>query len=270
MRLVPHDQNTGGFFVCVLEKAALPLRNQATGSGNKRALSPSADADREAKKEKVSTPTDEILEAAASDVPEPEAEQPTPDVSIPATPAVDATSAIPSASNKFKRRHDGSYREDPFAYASPEDTEVQSIVDFFRLKDSFPRGNVLVRNENRTLMRVAYLTNDVVKVSQKCGESENQEHANYQRVIENNDCTRLRLIFAGVKGFVRQDSQNRQDIPCKWRIPSEGVGEVLPHMGDGFVREMGEEGLPALRILVEHPYPPVSRRFSLALFRIGY
>ena len=68
----------------------------------------------------------------------------------------------------------------------------------------------------------------------------------------------MRLIFAGVKGFVRQDAQNRTDIPCKWRIPSEGLPEVLPHLGDGVVRDMGEHGMAALRILVEHPYPSLS------------
>lgn len=74
-------------------------------------------------------------------------------------------------------------------------------------------------------------------------------------MLQQNDAAKMRLIFAGVKGFVRQDAQNRTDIPCKWRIPSEGLPEVLPHLGDGIVRDMGEYGMETLRILVEHPYP---------------
>jgi multisite-specific tRNA:(cytosine-C5)-methyltransferase len=71
----------------------------------------------------------------------------------------------------------------------------------------------------------------------------------------NNPAQRLRVISAGVKAFVRQDSQNRTDIPCKWRIPMDGVAELLPHIGDGTVKDLDEAGMEALRILVEYPYP---------------
>ena len=86
-----------------------------------------------------------------------------------------------------------------------------------------------------------------------------QHDTDDQSVLTNNDVAKMRLIFAGVKGFVRQDAQNRTDIPCKWRIPSEGLPEVLPHLGDGVVREMGEYGMETLRILVEHPYPALNK-----------
>jgi multisite-specific tRNA:(cytosine-C5)-methyltransferase len=76
-----------------------------------------------------------------------------------------------------------------------------------------------------------------------------------QAIIENNDYSRLRIISAGVKAFVRQDSQNRTEIGCKWRIPGEGVAEVLPHVGDGVVKVATIEDL---RVLVEHAYPSVS------------
>ena len=67
-----------------------------------------------------------------------------------------------------------------------------------------------------------------------------------------NDYSRLRIISAGVKSFVRQDSQQRVDIPCKWRIPNDGMLEILPHIGDGVVIE---SSLKALRVLVEEQYP---------------
>lgn len=47
------------------------------------------------------------------------------------------------------------------------------------------------------------------------------------------------------------------DIPCKWRIPADGVAEMLPHMGEGVVRDLGELGMETLRILVEQPYPVI-------------
>lgn len=76
-----------------------------------------------------------------------------------------------------------------------------------------------------------------------------------QSIIENNDYTRLRVISAGVKALVRQDSQNRTEIECKWRVPSDGISEILPHVGEGVVRE---STIRELRVLVEEQYPPVS------------
>jgi multisite-specific tRNA:(cytosine-C5)-methyltransferase len=74
-------------------------------------------------------------------------------------------------------------------------------------------------------------------------------------VLENNSAQRLRIVSAGVKAFVRQDSQNRLEIPCKWRIPADGVSEILPHVGDGTVKDLDEKAMETLRILVEEPYP---------------
>lgn len=54
---------------------------------------------------------------------------------------------------------------------------------------------------------------------------------------------------------MRQDSQNRNEVDCKWRIPSEGIAEVLPHVGDGIVVDAG---LGELRVLLEEQYPVVS------------
>lgn len=76
----------------------------------------------------------------------------------------------------------------------------------------------------------------------------------------NNEYSRLRVITAGVKAFVRQDSQAKRDvddewrIECKWRIPNEGVGEIVPHIGEGVVRDVG---LDVLKVLLEEQYPTV-------------
>lgn len=75
----------------------------------------------------------------------------------------------------------------------------------------------------------------------------------------NNDPSRLRIISAGVKGFVRQDSQARTDIACKWRVPNEGMSEVLPHVQGGVVREIS---LRELKIFVGENYPTVCHLLS--------
>ena len=77
----------------------------------------------------------------------------------------------------------------------------------------------------------------------------------YQSVLQNNDPSRLRIVSAGVKGFVRQDSQARTDIACKWRVPNEGMLEVLPHVSNGVVKEVT---LRELKVFVGENYPTVS------------
>jgi multisite-specific tRNA:(cytosine-C5)-methyltransferase len=70
----------------------------------------------------------------------------------------------------------------------------------------------------------------------------------------NNDPSRLRIISAGVKGFVRQDSQARTDIACKWRVPNEGMSEVLPHVQEGVVKDIT---LRELKVFIGENYPTV-------------
>ena len=158
LRLLPHDQNTGGFYVCVLQKADNATTTSSThtstptagSAGTKRALSPSAE-ERDAsaaKKERPSTPAE--------------------DASSTSTPAAVSAPAVPNAGtdkDDKKKKQDWSYREDPFSYAPESDPELQSIVKYFKLKESFPRDTILVRNEEGRVVRVAYFTNELVKVS---------------------------------------------------------------------------------------------------------
>ena len=77
--------------------------------------------------------------------------------------------------------------------------------------------------------------------------------------MTSNDYSRLRVISAGVKAFMRQDSQNRDSYACKWRIPNEGLSALVPHLGDGVVKDFG---IDELRVLVEEQYPTVGHHIA--------
>jgi multisite-specific tRNA:(cytosine-C5)-methyltransferase len=123
------------------------------------------------------------------------------------------------------------------------------------LKDTFRTDHFLVRNDHGDPLRTIYLSNAIIKVSH------NGTHAGLelteQSVLTNNDPSRLRIVSAGVKGFVRQDSQSRTDIACKWRVPNEGMLEVLPHVSEGVVKEVT---LRELKVFVGENYPTVCLR----------
>lgn len=110
----------------------------------------------------------------------------------------------------------------------------------------------MVRNDYGDPLRSIYLTNPLVRVSSPYLRAATADHR--QAVIENNEYTRLRLVSAGVKAFTRQDS-SKSELPCKWRVPSDGLGEVLPWIGEGVVRDMS---IADLRVLCATQYPEVA------------
>nr|XP_019005307.1 multisite-specific tRNA:(cytosine-C5)-methyltransferase [Kwoniella mangroviensis CBS 8507]OCF68768.1 multisite-specific tRNA:(cytosine-C5)-methyltransferase [Kwoniella mangroviensis CBS 8507] len=216
MRLLPHDQNTGGFFVCVLKKKGSPEAEPASSSLKRPASSPPPTSDTKRAREK----------------------SPEPGSSTAAIPA--ETTPVPSTTVKpeeKKEKRDLTFREDPLSYVDPEHAEVKSIIERFKFKDTFPRNNLMVRNDYGDPLRTIYMTNDIVK-----------------EIIQNNDYTRLRIVSAGVKCFARQDSSQRTEIRCKWRTPMDGILEVLPHVGEGVVISAT---LVELRVLLEDHYPPL-------------
>lgn len=64
-----------------------------------------------------------------------------------------------------------------------------------------------------------------------------------------------------MKGFVRQDSGARSEIQCKWRIPYEGLLEVLPHVPEDLVRKVT---IRELKVFVGENYPTVSHSFAMS------
>lgn len=110
MRLLPHDQNTGGFFVCVLEKVIYGTDAEKSNAG-KRAASPSTpEGGREVKKVKAEE-TEAVPEA------DEEADEP-----------ADAEGEKAAEGAGKKEKKDWSYREDPFSYVDPSSPELQSIL----------------------------------------------------------------------------------------------------------------------------------------------
>ena len=172
MRLLPHDQDTGGFFVCVFQKAnskAVPTFSSVapvelipvptldgvtvadeTGSSSlKRAASPSAVAETAPETKRVKPET---------------------------------TGAKAAPGNQKKPKRDQTFKEDPFSFVDPKHDEVQSIVwveatldcaieltshksDWFLLDNEFRRDRLLVRNDYGDPLRTLYIVNDIVKVS---------------------------------------------------------------------------------------------------------
>jgi multisite-specific tRNA:(cytosine-C5)-methyltransferase len=108
--LLPHDQDTGGFYVCVLERAPAS-DTDAPAAAQKRAVSPSAPEGPEQAVKKV-----KVEESpAAEDVAFAEAEKPVVQEESKGRP-------------KKKKGTEHIFKEDPFFYVKADDPELLSCM----------------------------------------------------------------------------------------------------------------------------------------------
>lgn len=130
LRLMPHDQNTGGFFVCVLEKAAELDEEEQIAATEAQPAAAEADL--------VAAEGQANAEAAdTSNAQEPEAGNSL-KRAAPSSPAGPSAESKPKAGPPAKRqRRDASFKEDPFSFVDPEHEEVKRISSVHSPSSSF-------------------------------------------------------------------------------------------------------------------------------------
>ncbi|TFK39362.1 S-adenosyl-L-methionine-dependent methyltransferase [Crucibulum laeve] len=225
LRIYPHLQDSGGFFVAVLEKR----RKSAPSKELKREASEPADIPKTKKPRledtiDVSEDPNVAEEAAGIATPVDDVEMPTES----STPALETESSPKSADGGG-----GSFKENPYTFLPPDDPILQVCIKRLHMTSSFPSSNVLVRNPAGDAVRSLYLANDVVK-----------------SVIENNDYSRIRLTAAGTKVFSKQEGGQGAD--AQFRVLGEGLPVILPYVDPSTVITAD---LPTLKTLIESYYP---------------
>ena len=129
-------------------------------------------------------------------------------------------------------------------------SSLEGVLKFcrqqFTLAPDFPSSNLLVRNPAGEPARSLYLTNDLVRA-----------------VLSANDYKRIRIMTAGTKIFMRQesgfghrefdgeDSASAERVP-RFRLLSEGLPVVLPYIKPDTIIDTD---IPALHRLLETYYP---------------
>ncbi|CCA74131.1 related to NCL1-tRNA (cytosine-5-)-methyltransferase / probable Orotate phosphoribosyl transferase [Serendipita indica DSM 11827] len=245
-RIYPHLQNTGGFFVAVLERSPTYVLPPPKKKHTKRPVDDLAndseqDGERTRKRARVDTNVEVTLDTEMAD--------PTP---------VD-TEPGPVEKEK-KEKGKGTYKEDPYTYVDANSELVTYLLKCLQVQDTitnargeteaFPRHNLFVRNADATTLRSVYLSNDRVKA-----------------VLTSNEPSRLRFISAGVKLAVRQDAGARKamaqggpdaETAQKYRVLHDSVSQVLPFMRPEDVIH-GDTRL--LKVFVERMYP-LAREFA--------
>jgi multisite-specific tRNA:(cytosine-C5)-methyltransferase len=218
MRIYPHFQDTGGFFITVLEKLSeikaktepkkkvdMPDRpqNSTNGTGKveseneqskKRARGDDSRDDTAAKKVKTDAEANGKVERA---------------------PAHQKTK-----SNQL--------RAEPYKYLAADHPELEQIYDFYQVSTRFPRDRFMVRNEMGDPVKSIYYTSTLVR-----------------DILTMNEGKGMKFVQAGVRMFMKQDAQG-QDI-CRWRIQIEGMPLLEQWVGeDRIVRLYKRETLQRL------------------------
>ncbi|EIM87652.1 S-adenosyl-L-methionine-dependent methyltransferase [Stereum hirsutum FP-91666 SS1] len=218
MRIYPHLQDTGGFFVAVLQKKKSETPTSTTSEGGEKkkrtkegkrvaeeaigVVEESAEAP-EAKKAKIEDsaraaayePAHAVLPSVApiSPMDEDDITTQTPNSPADHTPALstgEPSKSVDQATERKGKRGtgDNGFKEMPYNFIPHDDPIVLGCIRQLSLTPDFPSSNILVRNPAGEPARSLYLTNDIV-------------HA----VVQHNDFKKMRLMNAGTKIFTKQE-----------------------------------------------------------------
>ncbi|KAI0634105.1 cytosine-5--methyltransferase [Trametes polyzona] len=253
IRIYPHLQDTGGFFIAILQKK--PPVKAPTAAGTSSESKRSADAVEGLDKADVKKPklddapqAPAVEEAPAEDIedleetiPEENAEESTTAMDVDKTTT--ASTSEPKIRFKKGKTAEGAsahFKENPYTFIEANDPIITACMENFDLSPDFPASNMLVRNPAGDTVRSLYMVNDIVK-----------------SIIQHNDYARIRLMTAGTKVFGKQEGTEakRQGNDTHFRVLAEGLPVVLPFVGP---KAVVHADFAALKILMEAYYPLTS------------
>ncbi|KAK3398694.1 mitochondrial GTPase 2-like protein [Sordaria brevicollis] len=245
MRVYAHQQDTGGFFITVLQKKAEfkakpeEIRPKEKKQAPKRPLE-DAESTEEVKKQKTeadeAVKTEDVVvedapveaevkvEEAAPVEPEVKAEE-TPvesevkteetpvesEVKTEETPAETPAETPKEAQPERKQKQQGPY-EEPFKYLPADHEVIKNIADFYKISSRFPSDRYMIRNATGEPAKAIYYTSALVR-----------------DILVMNEGRGVKFIHGGVKMYVKQDAPSAE--VCRWRIQSEGMPILHGYVG---------------------------------------
>ncbi|RZC12937.1 tRNA (cytosine(34)-C(5))-methyltransferase isoform C [Glycine soja] len=231
MRILPHDQNTGAFFIAVLQKVSpLPaITEQTKKKIDEQYVEPANQSLNDAQVPQITSPEsthEEVLNAVSEENVD-DNEPITEDLEVgPVTceeqnsketrepdNVQNTTKRVPG---KRKLQIQGKWRGvDPVVFFKDE-TIINSIKDFYGIDERFPfNGHLVTRNSDTNhVKRIYYISKsvkDVLELNFKVGQQ-------------------LKITSIGMKMFERQTAREGSSAPCAFRISSEGLPLILPYI----------------------------------------
>lgn len=210
MRILPHHQNTGGFFVAVLvKKAPMPWNRRHPKLRNKE-VSSSGEVAPVEELQMGESPTDvPPADGPSTDAPvEPQEGERNPSVPETQEPAEVKKDHVcgPPPSKKMKLF---GFKEDPFVFLTEDDPIFPPIQSFYDLSPDFPKLNVLTRTHEGKKRHLYMVSKEL------------------RNVLLNNS-ERMKVINTGVKVLSRNN--DGEQFGCAFRLAQEGVYTLCPYI----------------------------------------
>ncbi|XP_030065475.1 RNA cytosine C(5)-methyltransferase NSUN2 isoform X2 [Microcaecilia unicolor] len=192
LRILPHHQNTGGFFVAVLvKKAPMPWNRRQPKLLRKPLAADTTYAQTAAEKiitEELAIKSEEAQEKANLDGD---------------SSKKDGVCGPPPS----KRMKMFGFKEDPFVFISEEDSLFPPIQKFYALDPSFPKMNLLTRTQEGKKRQLYMVSKEL------------------RNVLLNNS-EKMKVINTGIKVLCRNN--NGEEYGCAFRLTQEGIYTLYP------------------------------------------
>nr|XP_056718249.1 RNA cytosine C(5)-methyltransferase NSUN2 [Euleptes europaea] len=192
LRILPHHQNTGGFFVAVLiKKSPMPWNKRPPKLPQLQKTEPEVQSSVAVSSETVEG--DVVTEAKGED-------------SLVKESAESKKDGVcgPPPTKKMKLF---GFKEDPFVFLSEEDPLFSPIQTFYALDPSFPRMNLLTRTQEGKKRQLYMVSKEI-------------------RDVLLNNSEKLKVINTGVKVWCR--NSDGEQFGCAFRLAQEGIYTLYP------------------------------------------
>uniref|UniRef100_A0A3B5KT49 tRNA (cytosine(34)-C(5))-methyltransferase n=1 Tax=Xiphophorus couchianus TaxID=32473 RepID=A0A3B5KT49_9TELE len=223
MRILPHHQNTGGFFVAVLvKKAPMPWNKRhpkvlPTNIPDVPRLLPEGSAE-ETEDGGPGGRGDGETETAGAPL---------------AQEAAGKQDAVCGPPPSKKLRVFG-YKEDPFVFLTEADPVFTTIQSFYDLSPDFPKLNVLTRTHEGKKRHLYMVSKELRNVLLNNGE-------------------RMKVINTGVKVWSR--NSDGEEFGCAFRLAQEGIYTLQPYIRSRIIRVSVED----IKVLLTQENPFLSK-----------
>lgn len=239
MRILPHHQNTGGFFVAVLvKKAPMPwnkrypkLRKDVSSSAAAQTGGPPVAADTACPPEDAAEDEGERGGTEAKGDEDVEEQAPKGASATQEAGAKQDGVCGPPPTKKMKLF---GYKEDPFVFLTEDDPVFTTIQSFYNLSPDFPKLNVLTRTHEGKKRHLYMVSKEL------------------RNVLLNNS-ERMKVINTGVKVWSR--NSDGEEFGCAFRLAQEGIYTLQPYIRSRMITVSVED----IKVLLTQENPFLSK-----------
>ncbi|XP_007660945.2 RNA cytosine C(5)-methyltransferase NSUN2 [Ornithorhynchus anatinus] len=233
LRILPHHQNTGGFFVAVLlKKSSMPwnkrqpklqrknplVAREATETGSEAPSETGSEAPPETGSEAPPETGSEAPQETGSEAPaDIDSEAPL------ETEEIHGALNLESDGNKKdgvcgpppnKKMKLFGFKEDPFVFIPEDDPLFPPIQNFYALAPSFPKMNLLTRTQEGKKRQLYMVSKEL------------------RNVLLNNS-ERMKVINTGIKVWSRNN--DGEQFGCAFRLAQEGIYTLYPFINSRII-----------------------------------